>query len=63
MQIIAGAANAGAVLVVRDGAGIESVEDLDGKNVSIPQLGNTQHLSLLNLMKENGLKTKAEGAR
>ncbi|MEE0418695.1 MAG: aliphatic sulfonate ABC transporter substrate-binding protein [Lachnospiraceae bacterium] len=61
VQIIAGAANAGAVLVVRDGAGIESVEDLDGKNVSIPQLGNTQHLSLLNLMKENGLKTKAEG--
>lgn len=61
VRIISGVTNAGAVLVVRDGSGIESIRNLDGKNVSVPQLGNTQHLSLLNLLQENGLETKTKG--
>ena len=45
----------------RPEAGIETVEDLDGKTVAIPQIGNTQHLSLLKLLSENGLKPVSEG--
>lgn len=61
IRILAGATNSGAVLVGRKDAGINSVADLDGKTVSIPQLGNTQHVSLLNLLTENGLRPKSEG--
>lgn len=37
------------------------MEDLDGKTVSIPQLGNTQHLSLLKLLSDNGLAPVTSG--
>ena len=59
--IISGAANGGAVLVARDGTNITSVADLAGKKVAIPQLGNTQHLSLLQLLSSNGLATTSAG--
>ena len=59
--IISGCANGGAVLVAANGSGIESVGDLAGKKVAIPQLGNTQHLSLLKLLSDNGLKTTTAG--
>lgn len=61
LSIIAGATNGGAVLVTRKGLILNDIKELDGLKVAIPQLGNTQHLSLLNLLSENGLKTKAEG--
>lgn len=60
-SIIAGATNGGAALVVRSDVPFESVADLSGKVVAIPQLGNTQHLSLLNLLSENGLAPVSEG--
>ena len=59
--IIANACDAGAVLLKSADSDIESVADLDGKKVSVPQLGNTQHLSLLDLLAENGLKPVSEG--
>lgn len=59
--ILSSATKGGAVLVKREGSDIESVKDLSGKTVAIPQIGNTQHLSLLNLLKENGLKPTTEG--
>ncbi|HNX13457.1 MAG TPA: aliphatic sulfonate ABC transporter substrate-binding protein [Oscillospiraceae bacterium] len=59
--IISGAANGGAVLVARADANITSVADLAGKKVAVPQLGNTQHLSLLQLLSENGLATTSAG--
>lgn len=59
--ILSGAANGGALLVARDGANITSVADLAGKKVAIPQLGNTQHLSLLQLLSENGLAAASAG--
>ena len=34
---------------------------MDGKTVAIPQIGNTQHLCLLKLLSDNGLKTVEEG--
>lgn len=61
VNIIAGATNAGAVLLTRSGVNITSVKELAGKTVAIPQLGNTQHLSLLNLLSENNLVTKDAG--
>lgn len=61
VQIISNATNAGAVLLARKDSGIESAADLSGKKVAVPQLGNTQHLCLLNLLSENGLKPVDQG--
>lgn len=59
--ILSGATKGGAVLIKRKDSGIESMKDLAGKNVAIPQLGNTQHLCLLNLLSDNGLQPVTEG--
>lgn len=48
-------------MIQRKGAGIRSVGDLAGKSVAIPQTGNTQHLSLLKLLKDNDLKPVTDG--
>lgn len=61
VSIIAGATNGGAVLVSRKDISISSVSELSGLKVAIPQLGNTQHLSLLHLLSENNLKTTTNG--
>lgn len=61
ISVIANACDAGAVLIKSSSADITSVADLDGKTVAIPQIGNTQHLCLLSLLKENNLKTTEEG--
>ena len=55
VKIISNAADAGAVFLVRKDSGIASVKDLSGKKIAVPQLGNTQHLCLLNLLKEYDL--------
>lgn len=59
--IIAGATDAGAILVSRKDVDMKDVKALDGKKVAVPQFGNTQHLSLLNLLKENGLEDTSKG--
>jgi len=59
--IIAGASNAGAVLVAGAGTNIKSVSELAGKKVAIPQFGNTQHLALLKILTDNNLKPSASG--
>jgi len=61
VTVRSGAANAGAVLVTAPDSGINTVEDLAGKIIAIPQIGNTQHLCLLKLMEDYGLKTVEEG--
>lgn len=61
VQVLAGATKGGAVLVCSPNQDISGVEDLDGKTVSIPQLGNTQHLSLLKLLSDNGLAPVTSG--
>lgn len=61
VQIIAGATNGGAMLVSKKDEKFTSVAELDGKKVAIPQLGNTQHLSLLQLLSDNNLKTVSNG--
>jgi NitT/TauT family transport system substrate-binding protein len=61
LQIIAGATNAGAVLVARQDAGINRVNDLDGKKVAVPQFGNTQDISLRKILSDAGLKSVSHG--
>ncbi|MGE5416481.1 MAG: aliphatic sulfonate ABC transporter substrate-binding protein [Acidobacteriota bacterium] len=61
LQIIAGASDAGAVLVARKGSNIKAVKDLDGKKVAVPQLGNTQDISLRNLLAQAKLKDASKG--
>lgn len=59
--ILSSATKGGAILITGKDAGINSVSDLSGKNVAIPQIGNTQHLCLLHLLEENGLKPVTDG--
>jgi NitT/TauT family transport system substrate-binding protein len=61
LRVVAGACSGGAVLVVRNGSGINSTADLSGKKLGSPQLGNTQDVALRHHLKANGLKTKEEG--
>jgi NitT/TauT family transport system substrate-binding protein len=61
LQIIAGASEAGAVLIARKDSGIRTYQDLAGKVVAIPSAGNTQDISLRHILKEEGLKSKADG--
>lgn len=61
VQILAGATKGGAILIKGKNSDIQDISDLAGKNVSIPQIGNTQHLCLLQLLSENGLKPTTEG--
>lgn len=61
LRIIAGAANAGAVLVAGKGLKIGSVSDLQGKKVAVPQFGNTQDLCLRALLKRYRLRDVTKG--
>ncbi|MCI8307346.1 MAG: aliphatic sulfonate ABC transporter substrate-binding protein [Lachnospiraceae bacterium] len=61
ISVLSNACDAGAVLIKRSDVDINSVQDLAGKTVAIPQVGNTQHLCLLSLLEENGLKSTEEG--
>lgn len=60
-EIIAGAVNGGAVLVVRADSGIETVADLAGKTVAIPTFGSTQDIGLMKALQDAGLKVKTSG--
>ena len=61
VQIISNTTNAGAVFLKRKDSGISSLSDLAGKKIAVPQMGNTQHLCLLNILSDQGLKTVDAG--
>lgn len=61
LKIVAGAASGGAVFVVRNDAGINTVADFAGRKLSSPQLGNTQDVALRSYLLEHGYKTKENG--
>lgn len=61
LRIISGAASGGAVFVVRNDVGIDSVKDFANKKFASPQLGNTQDVALRKYLLENGYKTKDKG--
>ncbi len=55
LRVVAGAVSGGAVLVVRDAT---RPEDLAGKRVGSPQLGNTQDVALRTWLRAHGLSDK-----
>lgn len=61
LKIIAGAANAGAVLVVQKDGGINKITDLAGKKIAVPQYGNTQDILLRKTLNDAQLKVVNQG--
>jgi NitT/TauT family transport system substrate-binding protein len=59
VRIVAGSASGGVAFIVKPE--IKSAEDLRGKTVSTPQLGNTQDVALRYWLKGKGLNTTKEG--
>jgi NitT/TauT family transport system substrate-binding protein len=59
VRVISGATSGGASLVVKPS--ITSAEDLRGKKLSTPQLGNTQDVALRWWLSQKGLKTSPQG--
>lgn len=60
LRIISGAASGGAVLVVRNDAGIDSADDFANKKFASAQLGNTQDVALRKYLLDNGYQVKGE---
>jgi NitT/TauT family transport system substrate-binding protein len=61
LRIVAGATSGGASFVVRPDANITKPEDLAGKKLASPQLGNTQDVALRAYLAEHGLKVAEKG--
>ncbi len=61
IKVIAGVSSGGAVFVVRNDAGIDSVNDLAGKKLASPQLGNTQDVALRTFLHDNGYDVRLIG--
>src|SRR5436305_3963932 len=61
VRVIAGAANAGAALVVKSDSPIKTAADFRGKKIATPQLGNTQDISCRAWLKAQGFKITQTG--
>lgn len=61
LKVVSGVSSGGAVFVVRDDAGINSPDDLAGKKLGSPQLGNTQDVALRNYLKSHGYDVQIIG--
>ncbi|SDJ61750.1 aliphatic sulfonate ABC transporter substrate-binding protein [Streptomyces indicus] len=62
LRIISGSASGGVSLVVNPKK-IKSLDDLEGKTIATPQLGNTQDVALLNYLAEKGYKVDATSGK
>ncbi len=61
VAVVSGVTSGGASFVVHTDSGIESPEDLHGKKIAIPGIGNTQDVSLRTWLHDNGMKANDEG--
>jgi NitT/TauT family transport system substrate-binding protein len=61
IRILAGAANAGAALVIKPDGPIKSAADFRGKKIATPQLGNTQDISCRAWLKAQGFNVTQTG--
>ena len=61
LRIVAGATSGGALFIVDPESGIAQPEDLNGKKIASPQLGNTQDVALRAWLIEQGLGAKESG--
>ncbi|MEV7286224.1 aliphatic sulfonate ABC transporter substrate-binding protein [Streptomyces sp. NPDC093252] len=62
LRIISGSASGGVKLVVNPDK-IKTLDDIKGKKIATPQLGNTQDIAFLNWIKEQGWKVDAESGK
>ncbi|GGP47269.1 aliphatic sulfonate ABC transporter substrate-binding protein [Streptomyces sindenensis] len=62
LRIIAGSASGGVKLVVNPDR-ITTLDDLKGKKIATPQLGNTQDVAFLNWISEKGWKVDAQSGK
>ncbi|MCZ4102062.1 aliphatic sulfonate ABC transporter substrate-binding protein [Streptomyces sp. SID13666] len=62
LRIISGSASGGVKLVVNP-AKIKTLDDLKGKKIATPQLGNTQDVAFLNWIAEKGWKVDAQSGK
>ncbi|GAA3825396.1 aliphatic sulfonate ABC transporter substrate-binding protein [Streptomyces phyllanthi] len=62
LRIISGSASGGVKLVVNPDR-IKTLDDLKGKKIATPQLGNTQDVAFLNWIAEKGWKVDAESGK
>lgn len=64
VRVVAGAALNGVLIIARKGSGIKKLEDLRGKKIATPQLGNTQDISARHyVQKVLGEKLKEKGGK
>ncbi len=61
VKILAGAASGGASFIVHPESKINFASDFVGKKIAVPQIGNTQDVSLRHYLSEHGLKTADKG--
>jgi NitT/TauT family transport system substrate-binding protein len=61
LRVIAGVSSGGAVFVVGNDVRINSPDDLAGKKLGSPQLGNTQDVALRNYLKNHGYDVRLTG--
>ncbi|MGW8763031.1 aliphatic sulfonate ABC transporter substrate-binding protein [Streptomyces sp. NPDC055815] len=62
LRIVGGAASGGVKLVVNP-AKIKTLDDVKGKKIATPQLGNTQDVAFLNWISEKGWKVDAQSGK
>ncbi|MDI3390115.1 ABC transporter substrate-binding protein [Streptomyces sp. B-S-A8] len=62
LRIISGSASGGVKLVVNPDK-IQSLDDVKGKTIATPQLGNTQDVAFLNWISEQGWKVDAQSGK
>jgi NitT/TauT family transport system substrate-binding protein len=62
LRIVAGSASGGVKLVVNPEK-IKTLDDLKGKKIATPQIGNTQDVAFLNWIAEKGWKTDAQSGK
>ncbi|MFB9464678.1 ABC transporter substrate-binding protein [Streptomyces cinereospinus] len=62
LRIVSGSASGGVRLVVNPDK-IKTLDDLKGKKIATPQLGNTQDIAFLNWIAERGWKVDAESGK
>lgn len=61
VAVVSGVASGGASLVIRSGVEVSSAEDLAGKKIAVPGIGNTQDVALRTWLHEQDLGTNDEG--
>ncbi|MFE5482499.1 aliphatic sulfonate ABC transporter substrate-binding protein [Streptomyces sp. NPDC056527] len=62
LRIVSGSASGGVKLVVNPDR-IKSLDDVKGKKIATPQLGNTQDVAFLNWISEKGWKVDAQSGK